>query len=126
MIGTPYALALAAAIGLAAGWTTHGWLTDSRELERINAQQIATDAANRAARKVAADTSAAIAGIRIEHKTVYNKAVREVIHAPVFRDPDCRLPAESLGLLNQARTGTAAGSVPAGAMPSTPADPGRQ
>ena len=57
MIGTPYALALATVIGLAAGWTTHGWLTDSRELERINAKQIAEDAANRAARNIRNESS---------------------------------------------------------------------
>ncbi len=44
-----------------------------------------------------------IKNIRVENKTIYNKAVKEVItNEKVYNDPNCNLPASGLRELNKA------------------------
>lgn len=56
-----------------------------QKIERTNAQQIAQ--------------------IEVVNKTIYQRATREVIEKPVYRD--CRHDGDTLGMLNHALTNTA-------------------
>lgn len=106
-------VALAAA-GLLTGWQVRDWMADSDALEKIEQQErqraLAAD--------IARQTMAAIASIRIEQKTVYQQATKEVIRDPIYLD--CRVPVPGSRLLNQSRAGRRGADA---AMPGDTRDP---
>jgi hypothetical protein len=53
---------------------------------------------------IASRTESAIAGIRVEHRTI-NREVRHEreVHYEVLENPDCAIPASTVCLLNRAR-----------------------
>jgi hypothetical protein len=55
--------------------------------------------------KVQQSTAQQIAKIEVVNKTIYQRATREVIEKPVYRD--CHHDADTLGMLNHALTNTA-------------------
>jgi hypothetical protein len=56
--------------------------------------------------KIQRSTAAEIAKIQVVNKTIYQRATREVIEKPVYRE--CVHDPDTLGLLNHALTNTAA------------------
>lgn len=55
--------------------------------------------------KIQQSTAQQLAQIEIVNKTIYQRATREVIEKPVYRD--CHHDADTLGMLNSALTNTA-------------------
>jgi hypothetical protein len=55
--------------------------------------------------KIQQSTAQQLAQIEIVNKTIYQRATREVIEKPVYRD--CHHDADTLGMLNHALTNTA-------------------
>lgn len=55
--------------------------------------------------KIEQSTAKQIAQIEVVNKTIYQRATREVIEKPVYRD--CRHDADTLGMLNHALSNTA-------------------
>lgn len=102
------AYVVVAAAGLLTGWQVRDWMADSDELEKIEQQErqraLAAD--------IARQTMAAIAKIRIEQKTVYQQATKEIVRDPIYLD--CRVPVPGARLLKQARTGADRSGVAAG------------
>ena len=81
---------------------------------------------------IAARTETAIGQIRVENTTI-NREVRHerTVHTKVLENPDCAVPASTVGVLNRARgierghDRPAAGE-PGGAVPAAPAAAGRE
>lgn len=111
------AYVLLTAASLATGWKVRDWQADTAELVRLQQQE--------QQRALVADvtrqTLGVIAKIRIEHKTIYQQAVKEVIRDPIYTD--CRVPAAGVRLLNDARNGQG-GRGPAAGMPAARVDTG--
>lgn len=98
---------IAALACIATGWQTRAWYDDSRELARKEAEEKSRDLMRELAGDIATKTEQAIGGIRVENKTIFNKAVKEVVTDVIYRD--CRLSPDGVLLANQARGGSAAG-----------------
>lgn len=79
------------------GWQIRDWQADSAELAEVRA---AEDRRGLVA-EISEITQEAIAGIRIENKTIYQRAVHETFTDVVYRE--CRIPAAGMQLINEAR-----------------------
>ena len=91
------AYAVVAAASLAVGWQVNAWKV-AYDLERD--RQAQEDAAE-LVREVSGKTLEAIAGIRIENKTIYQQGRTEVLRETIYRD--CVLPDAGRVLLESAR-----------------------
>lgn len=119
-------LALMLASSAAGGWWVRDLQAEAADGARVAAEAAADRLLNALADRVATRTETAIAGIRIENRTIYNETQREIQTNTVYRD--CVLPADGVRLANQARAGTArqpGGAVPAAAAPASQGDNGR-
>ncbi|MCP1616970.1 hypothetical protein FBY21_1569 [Pseudomonas sp. SLBN-26] len=110
------AYAVLTVLGLAIGWSVRGWKEGSDDAIRLQAQLDQQALARSVVDQVAASTNQAIAQIRVTNTTIYQRTRQEVIREPM--DPACRLPAGWMRNINAARAG---GTVPAAAVPGSPA-----
>lgn len=111
------AVALAASAG--AGWHLRDLQADADELARIESEKRVTDKLQELADRVDYSTNAAIANIRIENRTIHQKAVHEIQTETIYRE--CRLPDAGRVLVNEARSAANA----AGATMPAPASAAR-
>lgn len=95
------------------GWWLRDLQADAAEGVRLAAQQETRDLLQELAGDVSANTEASIGKIRIENRTINQKAVHEVQTNTVYRD--CRLPDAGRVLINDAR---AAANASIGAVPA--------
>lgn len=91
------AYAVVALASLAVGWQVHAWKV-AYDLEHDRKAQ---EAAAELVREVSGKTLEAIAGIRVENKTIYQQGRTEVLRETIYRD--CVLPSAGRGLLESAR-----------------------
>ena len=111
------ALAAVAIVGSAAfGWQVRDWQHDAAELTRAKATEETRDLLRELAGRVAESTEAAVGQIRVENRTIYQKAIHEVQTNTIYSDEHCRLPASGVQLVNEAR---AAANASIGALPAT-------
>lgn len=95
------------------GWWLRDLQADATEGVRLAAQKETRDLLQELAGTVSANTEAAVGNIRIENRTIHQKAIHEVQTDIVYRD--CKLPAGGVQLVNDAR---AAANASIGAMPA--------
>lgn len=108
------------------GWWLRDLQADAADGARAVAEAAADRRLNALANQVATRTETALAGIRIENRTIYNETQREIQTNTVYRD--CVLPADGVRLANRARAGTASqsgGAVPAATAPAGQDNAGR-
>lgn len=122
------AAAVAVCVALAAygGWWLRDLQAEASEAARLKAEAKADARLDELSDRVAKRTETALAGIRIENRTIYNETRREIETNTVYRD--CVLPADGVRLANQARAGTArqsGGRVPAASAPASQGHNGR-
>lgn len=109
-----------------AGWWLRDLQAKAADAARATAEAAADRRLDQLANRVATRTETALAGIRIENRTIYNETQREIQTNTVYRD--CVLPADGVRLANQARAGTArqsGGAVPAGTATADQGNDGR-
>jgi hypothetical protein len=109
----PYTIIAALVACLGAGWGGFALGVDHQKASQIDKQDgiaQAVEAANKSA-------AVAIAALRPRYTTIQNEVQREIQTHTVFAD--CKLPADSLRLANQALSG---GSEPAGGGKLPPID----
>lgn len=91
------AYAVVAALSFAVGWQVHAWKV-AYDLERDRQAQ---EAAAALVNEISGKTLEAIAGIRIENKTIYQQGRTEVLRETIYRD--CIIPEPGRLLLKSAR-----------------------
>ncbi len=91
------AYAVVAALSFAVGWQVHSWKV-AYDLERDRQAQ---EAAAALVNEISGKTLEAIAGIRIENKTIYQQGRTEVLRETIYRD--CIVPEPGRLLLESAR-----------------------
>lgn len=89
------------------GWTMRGWYEDSKDLAATAAIEKSREVMRDLANQVSKETETAIQGIRIENRTIYTQAEKEIVRDVVYRD--CVLPEPGRMLVNKARSGAATG-----------------
>ncbi|WP_437883221.1 hypothetical protein [Pseudomonas sp. LRF_L74] len=99
--GRLLAYVLVTLLGLATGWQVHAWKAGSDEAIRLQAKQDSEEVARGMVADIAKQTVAAISGIRITNKTIYQRTQHEIIKEPM--DPGCRIPASWMRNINDAR-----------------------
>lgn len=104
-----------------AGWWVRDLQAEAADGARATAEAEAERRLNQLANQVATRTETALAGIRIENRTIFNETQREIQTNTVYRD--CVLPADGVRLANQARAGTT--GKPGGAVPAASAAAGQ-
>ena len=106
---------LAVVLVFSAGWKLRDLQADAAEGARLAALEESRSLMRELANEVNASTEAAIGNIRVENRTIHQKAVHEVQTNTVYRD--CKLPADGLRIINEARAAANAsiGAVPAAA-----------
>ena len=115
------AIAVIAGAALA-GWTMRDWQARAEEGAQASAELKAKEQMEQLANAVSAKTESAIQNIRVENRTIYQRAQREITEKPIYRD--CVLPADGVRLINAARAGSAGQSD--GAVPESGATPGER
>lgn len=98
---------IVAALLAVGGWTARGWYEDSKDLAAAQAIEKSREVMRDLANEVSGKTETAIQGIRVENRTIYQQASKEVVSVPVYSE--CLLPADGVRRANQARRGAAAG-----------------
>lgn len=86
-----------AALSFAVGWQVHAWKV-AYDLERDRQAQ---EAAAALVNEISGKTLEAIAGIRVENKTIYQQGRTEVLRETIYRD--CIVPEPGRVLLESAR-----------------------
>lgn len=97
------------------GWQVRDWQADAADLARLEAERVSTRLLVELAEEVATRTEVAIGAIRVENKTIHQKAVHEIQRETVYSD--CRLTPDGVRHTNEARraANAAVGAVPAAA-----------
>jgi len=86
-----------AALSFTVGWQVHAWKV-AYDLER---DRQAHEAAAALVNEISGKTLEAIAGIRVENKTIYQQGRTEVLRETIYRD--CIVPPSGRVLLESAR-----------------------
>lgn len=110
------AIAGVVAVGLFfGGWKVRDWQADAADLARLEAEKKTTALLIQLAEDVASRTEVAIGDIRVENKTIHQKAVHEIKTNTIYAD--CVLPDSGRLRANEARSAANAsiGSVRANA-----------
>lgn len=94
-------VAIVAAILFGSGWQVRTWYDGAQDAARLEAEARATSLMNELAAKVSASTEAAIQGIRIENRTIYNQAQKEIVRETVYKE--CKIPTAGITLINDSR-----------------------
>jgi hypothetical protein len=113
------AIAVVAAVVFTGGWSVRGWYEDSKDLAAAEAIEKSRELMRELANDISKNTETAIGEIRVENKTVYQQATKEVVRDVVYRD--CRLTDDGLRAANQARSGAATGKPDHPLPPARPA-----
>lgn len=97
---------LAVAAGLVAGcmysgWSVRGWYEGAKDAAVLAAERKTQDMLAGLALSVAQRTEEAIQGIKIENRTIYQEATKEIIREPIYSD--CVLPESGRLRVNAAR-----------------------
>lgn len=108
--------AVAVSLSFFGGWKVRDLQADAAEIARKEEEQKQREMLSDLADEIKASLSESIASIRIENKTIYNKATHEIQRETVYAD--CVLPDAGRVLANEAR---AAANARGGTMPA-PAD----
>ena len=93
--------ALVLALAFGGGWKLRDWQADAADVARQQAEQQTRDLMQELADSFAQETAVAISHIRIENRTIHQKAIHEVQTNTVYSD--CRLPDAGRVLINEAR-----------------------
>lgn len=101
------AILLSAALLFGGGWQVRTWYDGAQDSARLEAEAEGRKLLATLAKEVATQTEAAIRGITITNRTIYNEVQKEIFRDTVYRD--CVLPDAGRLLVNQARSGAAAG-----------------
>jgi hypothetical protein len=115
----PYLLAGAVALVFGSGWQVRAWYDGAKDAAVLAAEKKTQDKLAELAGKVATTTETAIQGIKIENRTIYTTAAKEIIREPIYRD--CVLPEPGRLRANEARRGATAGE-PRDRVPAGPID----
>lgn len=111
------ALALAAvALVFSSGWWVRDLQADAAEAARLKAEDKGRVLMRELADTINQDTAKAIGSIRVENRTIHQKAIHEIQRDTIYAD--CRVPADGVRLLNDARAAANA------RIPALPAAPG--
>lgn len=110
-------IASVAALSFGSGALVTHWKHDSDELRDEQALQQSRDFARELMSESAAQTAAAIGGIRVENRTIYQQGRVEILREPVYSE--CLVPVAGVELLTKAR---AAGSDRSDADAAVPAN----
>ena len=99
------AVLLAAAVAASGfgGWWLRDLQAQAAEGARAAAEAAADRRMNALANQVATQTETAIAGIRIENRTIYNEVQKEIMTKEVYKN--CLLSENGIRLANEARKG---------------------
>lgn len=97
------ALLLVAVLSVATGWQVRDWKAGSDEAARLERKAEAEAMARELIAGVAEKTLAAIDGIKVVNTTIYQKTRHEITRDPIY--VDCRIPADGVLLINDARSG---------------------
>ena len=84
------------------GWYARGWFEDSKDLAAAKAIERSREVMRELAADIGTKTEDAIKGIKIENRTIYRKATKEIIEKPIYRE--CVLPDDGLSAVNAARS----------------------
>lgn len=103
--------------GFGAGWQVATWRHDSIELAVQSLAEQHRQQTAAAMSEISRQAAEAISQIRVENRTVYQQATKEIIREPIYND--CVVPADGSRLLNEAR---AAGNDRLSADDAVPAD----
>jgi hypothetical protein len=97
------ALLLVAVLCAATGWQVRDWKAGSDEATRLERKAEAEAMARELIAGVAKRTLTAIDGIKVVNTTIYQRTRHEITNSPVY--VDCRVPADGMQLVNDARAG---------------------
>lgn len=100
------AIGVAAAFLFGSGWQVRTWYDGAQDAVRLEAEQKAAARMTELANLVATSTETAIQGIKIENRSIYHQAVKEIVRDPIY--VGCSIPVDGLRHINAAR-GAAAG-----------------
>lgn len=95
---------IAAASG---GWLLRDLQADAEAGAAAKAEEKAAQHMRMLSDEIATRTEAAIAGIRVENRNIYNEVQREIRTNTIYAD--CKLPDGGLRMLNQARASAGTG-----------------
>lgn len=96
------ALVLLGGVSFVSGWKVAEWRLASEEADRLRVSEDIKAENRKLVDQIAKVNQEAIANIRIENRTIYQKTRREVIRDPVY--VDCVVPTDGSRMLNQARS----------------------
>lgn len=85
-----------------AGWQVSTWRYESEQARQEKMEALHETQKRQLLAEMAKQTQEAIANIRIENRTIYQKTRQEVIRDPIY--VDCVVPADGSRLLNQSRS----------------------
>ena len=97
------ALLLVAVICAGTGWQVRDWKAGNDETDRLERKAEAETLARELIAGVSEKTITAIDGIKVVNTTIYQKTRHEITSNPVY--VDCRVPADGMRLINDARSG---------------------
>lgn len=95
------AVLVGAALLAAGGWTARGWYEDSKDLAAAQAIEKSREVMRDLAREISSNTETAIQGIKVENKTIYNEATKEIVEKPIYKE--CVVPSDGVMKINKAR-----------------------
>lgn len=90
-----------AAASFGSGVMVTHWKQNSDDLQAELTRQHAEDLAREIMGKVAGETAAAIGGIRVENRTIYQATRTEILREPIYSE--CLIPATGGVYVNEAR-----------------------
>lgn len=114
-------VAAIAAISFGTGSLVTHWKHGNDALQAELTRQHAEDLARELVSEIAGHTAAAIGGIRVENRTIYQATRTEILREPVYSE--CLVPVAGVELLTQARANGADRSGADAAVPADPDDP---
>lgn len=120
-------IASVAAASFGTGVMVTHWKHNSDELQAELTRQHGEKLARDIMSKVAGETAAAIGGIRVENRTIYQQGRVEILREPVYSE--CLVPVAGVELLTKARAAGSDRSDADAAVPTNPGNtdnPGRQ
>lgn len=99
--------AVVTALIFGSGWQVRAWYDGAKDAAVLAAEKETQRRMTELANAVATKTEDAIQGIKIENRTIYTTAAKEIIREPIYSQ--CLLPDGGLRNVNAARAGAAAG-----------------
>lgn len=113
------AVALSVSVAFGAGWTTKGWLEDSKDLSAMRAQEALAAEIRAGQASISRQVEQRLSELRANERIIDRGVIRE-IQKPIYQRV-CFEP-ELVRLLNAAARGEAPGEPDDQGSPGTPAD----